>query len=645
MHKIKKKNRVIQKFPSLLDKIRNKYILKDLLFYVPLNRRMKIIKYNKNLTQKGGYTKNEYSLYAELIKKASLTDLFTENYIIPYLLENTEENTKNIYKDAIFYKSLNEKQFKLTDENFFIFFEKFEIRIKKIEELYNLKEDYIRTNDTQFYDRYKSKYYGVVNLYLECLYYLLNFYEKDIYVSFANFYEDNNKKLSSEKYHIDKYLEFLGKFQEKIKTIEIIKNDYNIKVSNFLDENNIFKLMIEKVNNIKSISTVYDFHLIQYLNNTKEFNKLEIIEILFSVRIYTIEKLAEFSKLITNNNSLKLLIFHSILFFVFLINNNLIKNSNIKILLIVKNEQLYEFEKLEESIENDVYILIHTDKDCLSHTQRRILNSIKVLNFHCKKNLRIKFDYFSRFEGEMLEFEKKFNNFLFSNKMNYFCDDIVIDQKMKNYTEKFKDDKFKFFEYNDSKKLSIQNNKIQMLNYDDKKKITKMNLNFNFMNNMKSVLNNIQNFSNLMQLNITVNKKSDWFFNNNKKVLKNLKNIFSLKIKINDRIKIIEIVDLVDNVTQICENLKEFEFFTDDFNKEVIEKIIHSLLEKKKEKKFFKKLHYILIKSNNNRRDENLELRELNSKFYTDFLEYYPKIIFCLDNKYNEKIEISKLNI
>ena len=134
MSKIKKNNgTVVQQIPSLLDKIRSKYILKDLLFYVPLNRRMEIVKCNKNLTQKSDYSKNEYSLYRELVKKTSLTDLFTENYIIPYLLENTEENTKNIYKDVIFYKSLNEKQFTLTNENFFIFFEKFETRIKKIE--------------------------------------------------------------------------------------------------------------------------------------------------------------------------------------------------------------------------------------------------------------------------------------------------------------------------------------------------------------------------------------------------------------------------------------------------------------------------------------------------------------------------------
>ena len=164
------------------------------------------------------------------------------------------------------------------------------------------------------------------------------------------------------------------------------------------------------------------------------------------------------------------------------------------------------------------------------------------------------------------------------------------------------------------------------------------------MNCMKSVLNNIHTFSNLIELNITLNKKTDWFFNNHKKVLKNLKNIYSFTLKINDGFKTIDIVDIVDNVTKICENLREIEFFTDDFNKEVTEKIINLLLEKKKEKKFFKKLHYILIK-NNNYKNNNLELREFNNKFYADFLEYYPKIIFCSDNKYNEIYELSKLNI
>ena len=313
---IKTNNEIViqQILPTILDKVRSQYVLKNLLFYLPLNRRKEIIKYNKNLTQKCGYTNDEYSLYAELIKNTSLADLFTENFIIPYLLENTEENAKNIYKDAIFYKSLNEKQLSLTEENFFIFFEKFETRIKKIETLYNLKEDYILNNDTQFYDRYKSRYFDIVNLYRECLHYLLNFYEKDISISFVNFFEGDNKKLLSENYHIDKYLEFLEKYQEKIKMIKIIKNNY-YSINDFFDENNnnIFKLLVEKTNNIKSISTIYNFDLFQYLNNAKKFNKLETSEI-SSDRIYEAEKLKEFYKFIKNQTSLKLLIIKRIFF-------------------------------------------------------------------------------------------------------------------------------------------------------------------------------------------------------------------------------------------------------------------------------------------------------------------------------------------
>ena len=367
------KRSIIQQIPSLLDKIRSKYILKNLLFYIPLKRRMGIIKYNKSLNQKDGYTKDEYSLFSELTTKTSLKDLFTEKYIIPYLIDNKEENAKNIYKDAIFYKSLSEQQFTLTDENFFIFFEKYETRIKKIEILYNLKEDYIKTNDTQFYYRYKSNYYDVVNLYRECLYYLLSFYEKDICVSFLNFFEDDTKNLLSEKYHIDKYLEFLEKFQNKIKTIEIIKSNYYYKTSDLFDDNNnIIKLMIEKVNNIKSISTAYDLHLIQYLNKIKNLNNLEKLEIL-SDRIYGAEDLTEFSKILANYNSFKLLISQSIHFFVLIVNNDVINNSNIKILLIAGTEQFHEFENLEKSINNDVYILTYTDCVHLYNSKKEFL--------------------------------------------------------------------------------------------------------------------------------------------------------------------------------------------------------------------------------------------------------------------------------
>ena len=63
--------------------------------------------------------------------------------------------------------------------------------------------------------------------------------------------------------------------------------------------------MIEKVNNIKLLSTIYDFDLIKYLNNTKEFSKLETFEV-SSGRSYDAEELTEFSKLMKNHNSLKL---------------------------------------------------------------------------------------------------------------------------------------------------------------------------------------------------------------------------------------------------------------------------------------------------------------------------------------------------
>ena len=329
-----------------------------------------------------------------------------------------------------------------------------------------------------------------------------------------------------------------------------------------------------------------------------------------------------------------------------LINKNLINNNNIKILLIVKSEEFYELDNLEEPIKNDVYILTYTDNLQMIDAQKKMFNSIKILKFHCFKNLQIKFYYFSRFkETQFKQFEKELNNFLVTYKMNYISDDYTIDQKMKDFIEKYKSDKFRFFNYDDNNRTSYAdpNNSIQLLNDDDKKKITIMNLSFHFTNNMKSVLNNIQSFSNLLELNITINKKSEWFFNNHKKILKNLKNISSLSIVINEQDGVIE---LVDNVTKICENLNkiEFLFFLEDYNKKTIEKIIDLLLEKKKGKKFFKKLNYILIKNNSNI-GIYLKLRELNGKYYREFFENYPQIILCFDNKYNEIIEYSKLNI
>ena len=217
---------------------------------------------------------------------------------------------------------------------------------------------------------------------------------------------------------------------------------------------------------------------------------------------------------------------------------------------------------------------------------------MKILKFHCKKNLQIKFDYFSRFkEKEMVLFEKDFNEFLVSNELNYISDDLTIDQKMTDFIEKFKNDKFKLFKYDDSIRTHLidSNNSMQKLNNDDKKKINKMNLNFHFMNNMRSILNNIQSFSNLAELKITINKKSDWFINNHKKIIKNLKNIYSLKIKFDEQKEEIELVELVDNVTKLCENLKEVEFFiTGKFNKKTAEKIIDLLLEKKRKKNISK---------------------------------------------------------
>ena len=647
---------------ELHERIRSKVILKDILSYVPLVKRLQIIKINKSLMKKCGYNKSK-EIIKELLNKASINDLLSEKYITRYLIEK-EDDDKNLkeedYYDVMIYKALKEKKINLNYNNFFTFLETIDFRKFKIEKINNLPKNFFETNDKKFYKSYKENYNNLIKKYFECLDNLLKIiiHRDECYfnIIFEISMTNGKNQFEGEYFQIEKYDEFLKKYRPKIKSISI---NGSLKLSdNDLDKNNIYDLLeklLKKNKYLKTINIRNNINIFELLNKQNSFKGLEILYIDEEV-INTNEKLEDINDFISKNNSIKLLIIKNVDLFLNYFNKYKIKNS-IKIILITTYENFYCLDHLGKNISNDLFIYIYSNRFNFSISPYS-LNSFKVLKFHCEKKLIIKHGQFNLVINNFAKMGiEKFSDFLRENDMEYKIEndeDKIVEEKINEFENYLKSNCLNTYEYTDQHQNRFPNKKVvypfKNLTDENKKNIKELKCEFYYKLYLSKILKNIKDMPNLIKLNLIIHERYDLFLEEYRNLIsfwKNLEecsitfigfnskinNIYAKKIDLNT-----EKGQFIRDIISECKNLKYLDINKCWFEKEDDEGCIRKLVNRKNKKKFSKNLQNVIIRYSPQKDLDIVKdnIIQINKELYQDMINGYPKIICYVCDSRNE---------
>ena len=657
----KSKTKNINKQPQkpVLEFIRSKYILKGILLYIPLDTRFEIIKCNKSIMEKCGYNKESKEMIKELVNRASLDELLSENYIFPFLVNKDNNGVKEDYYDIMIYKALKEKQIKLNYVNFFSYLESVEFKNFKLEKFYLFSKDYFQTHDAEFYKNYQDNKNNIVEKYFECLDVLFNsliINEKcDFSLTFDNLMEKGNLLYKGKYFETEKYDEFIEKHIKKIKNINISQIIYNYSANNQqkdeqkIEQNksrDLLEKFLNKTQNLKMVNINNNIvNALKILLPHDSFKNLEIISV--NIDDYGYTGINEFFTFITNNPSTNILVLKSSpRLFLDLVNKFKI-NNKIKILLLIKVQSLSQFEQLGKNIINDLFLYVYSENYCFSLTEMD-LKMFKVLKFHCKGKLQIKYEHFSLVSSKEICASRKIaKEFLKEHNLEFnFEDEIELKMEgiINNFENELTNKNNYTYEFDDHHKNSSRFLlSLQSLKDEDKENIKNLTYKFLYKNSMTSLLSNfMKHMINLKKIDIQIWDKYDFFFTRYNMILKYLTDIEECSISFqklyyvtnNNNINIkIEKGKFARKILRECEDLKYFDISKLWFDLEDDEGYIKKLINKKKKKKFSNKLKYIILRVDICERDNEIlnikkEIKRINEECYQDMINGYPKILF-----------------
>ena len=642
--KIKHKNKQPQK--PALDFIKSKNILKGILLYVSFDTRFEIIKYNKSIMEKCGYSKESKETIKELMNRASLNELLSENYIVPFLVNKDDNRIKEDYYEVLIYKALKEKQIKLNYVNFFSYLENIDFKIFKLEKYYSFSKEYLKDHDAEFYKKYHENNSKLVEKYFECLDVLFKSLivkeNCDFSLTFDYIIQKGNLAYKEKIFDIEKYGEFLEKHHQTIKNINIIgaifgfpqiyqqNNEQNKKIDPL-------EIFLNKTKDLKRInvknSYTYGFKI---LLSHGTFKNLEILSV--EIGDYFYDKLDELFAFITNNSSIKILVIKSIRLFLELINKYKI-NNKIKIILLINVLNLPQFEQIGKNLTNDLFLYVFSENSAFNIIDSSF-KMFKILKFHCKGKLQIKYENFSLDSTKEINKTREItNDYLQKHNVKYNFEDET-EKKIEKIINCFENELINknnyTYEFDDLNK----NNTKLILPFNSKKDEFKESIkNLNYQFSSKNPMS--KNLVNLKKINIQITNHYDIFFTRCNIIMKYLTNIEECTISFirtyysrnyNLNIKT-EKGKYARNILKECENLKYLYISKFWFDLEDDENYIKKIVNKKKKNKFSIKLKYIILKLNINEEANVLlnikkEVKRINEECYQNMINGYPKILF-----------------
>ena len=297
-------------------KISNKYIIKNILDYISLNRTISLFKYNKKAINILGYNKEEIKVFL-LMKKVIKPLANIEDYIpiLKKILNYREDNVqKEEYLIHLFCQFLNKNNKFIPNINFFNCNKKIYSLLNKFKICYN--NNFVESffHEEYNYEINKYKLFEYANLYAKKI--------KEVSFLDSNFeYEfEYGKNVKTSTFNI---INFLLQFSniEKIEDRYYLKDDdtrflaiYNSvnEIANYLRD---YKKNYKEEKNIKEINEIfkglksYSLYFDKYkrkiikhvcyniLNNGQNLEELEITEIKNSESFYFINYLKNLKKL------------------------------------------------------------------------------------------------------------------------------------------------------------------------------------------------------------------------------------------------------------------------------------------------------------------------------------------------------------
>ena len=666
----KSKNNLINesknKHKELHESIRSKKLLKDILLYIPIEKRFEIIKINKSIMKKCGYNKSK-EIIKELINKTSINDLLSEKYITRYFIER-EDDDENIkeedYYDIMICKVIKEKKISLNYNNFFAFLETIDYRKFRIEKINNFPKNFFQNNDKNFYTSYKEYYNNLVLKYFNCLDNLLkSMTQRDEFYINLIFEININKgiiQFEGKYFQIEKYDEFLQKYCSKIKSISI--NGLLSISDNDQDQNNINNLLEKLLKKNKNLQTINIRNNINIFNKLAKHNSFRTLEILYieDEGDSTNEKIKNIYDFISNNLSIKLLIIKNVNLFLNFFNKFKIDNS-IKIILIITYNTLHCLDHLGKNILNDLFIYIYSVKFNF-FIMYGSLNSFKVLKFHCKKKLLIKHGQFNlTIDDSSQKNIEQVTNFLKENDMEYKIEndeDKIVEEKINEFENNLKSNCLNTYEYNDQNRNSVRLvYPFDKLTEENKKNIKEFKAEFYFKSYISKMLKNMKDMTNLIKFHLIIHEKYDWFLAEYRNVIRfwnNLEecsitfrgfnsnihnNIYSKKVILNT-----EKGQFIRDILKGCQKLKYLDINKCWFEKEDDEGCIRKLIKRKNNNKFSKNLQNIIIRYSVIDIDNVKEqIVQINKELYQDMINGYPKIICYVCDPCNQYIKSDEL--